>query len=128
ARCVGKTSCTDALSLLYGTTYYYVVRAEDATTGHGGPCRGGNEETNVVEASTSPAGPASSGTFTDNAGDTGPATFTPAPPWNVASTGGNLGPRVYRGDSGDSACADLTSPAMPWPGPAPRPLLAFPAI
>ena len=27
-----------------GTSYWYVVRAEDATTGHGGPCRGGNEE------------------------------------------------------------------------------------
>ncbi len=128
ARCVGTTSYTDGLSLVYGTTYYYAVRAEDATTGHGGPCRGGNEETNVVEASAGPAGPASSGTFTDDAGDTGTATFTAAPPWIVASTGGNIGPKVYRGDSGDSVCADLTSPVLTLASPAQGPLVSFSTI
>src|SRR5206468_3253411 len=33
ARCVGKTSYADSVSLAFGTAYYYVVRAEDATTG-----------------------------------------------------------------------------------------------
>src|SRR5262249_55174112 len=31
-----------------GTYYYYVARAEDSTTGHGGPANGGNEDTNTV--------------------------------------------------------------------------------
>ncbi len=32
-----------------GTTYYYVVRAEDAEPGHGGPARDGREDANLVE-------------------------------------------------------------------------------
>ena len=128
ARCIGATTYTDAVALVHGTTYYYVVRAEDATAGHGGPCRGGNEETNVVRASTSPAGPAAPGTFTDDAGDTGMASFTAAPPWVVASTGGETGPLVYRGDSGDSVCADLTSPVLTLASPGQGPQLSFSTI
>ncbi|MEN8164521.1 MAG: PQQ-binding-like beta-propeller repeat protein, partial [Acidobacteriota bacterium] len=31
------------------TNYYYVVRAEDSASGHGGPCNDGFEDTNLVE-------------------------------------------------------------------------------
>lgn len=34
-----------------GTTYYYVVRAEDSSLGHGGPCGNGFEDTNTTEVS-----------------------------------------------------------------------------
>jgi lysyl endopeptidase len=128
ARCVGTTSYTDAVSLLHGTSYYYVVRAEDATTGHGGPCRGGNEETNAVHASANPSGPSSSGTYIDDGGDTGPPTFTASPPWVLAPTQGNLGPKVYRGDSSELVCADLTSPILTLGSPATGPQLSFSAI
>jgi len=128
ARCVGTPYYTDAADLVHGATYYYVVRAEDATTGHGGACRGGNEDTNRVEAAVGPAGPAAPGTFTDDAGDTGPARFTPAPPWTIVSTGGNAGPKVYRGDSNDSACADLMSPVLSLASPALGPQLVFKTI
>jgi len=38
-------------SVTGGSTYYYVVRAEDATIGGGGPCNGGNEDANLVQRS-----------------------------------------------------------------------------
>jgi outer membrane protein assembly factor BamB len=34
-----------------GTTYYYVVRAEDASSGHGGPCGDGYEDGNTGQVS-----------------------------------------------------------------------------
>lgn len=37
----------DDTAVVGGTTYYYRARAEDATTGHGGPCNSGNEDTNT---------------------------------------------------------------------------------
>ena len=125
ARCLGSTGFTDTLALAYGTTYYYVVRAEDATSAHGGPCRGGNEESNAVQASVTPNGPPGLGTFTDNAGDTGTAAFVPAAPWVAAATGGNTGPKVYRGDSSELVCADLTSPVLTLDTPASGPQLSF---
>jgi subtilase family protein len=128
ARCLGTTGYTDALDLGSGTSYYYVVRAEDATAGHGGACRGGNEEGNDVKVSASPLGPLAPGTFHDDAGDTGAAVFTPGSPWLLAPTGGNTGPKVYRGDSNSSACGDLTSPVLTLQSPAQGPQLSFSTI
>jgi subtilase family protein len=125
ARCVGATSYTDTRALVQGTTYHYVVRAEDATTGHGGPCRGGNEDANAADVAASPGGPAIIATFTDDGGDSGPAFFSPAPPWVAAATGGNIGPKVYRGDSNDTVCSDLTSPTLTLASPATGPVLSF---
>lgn len=125
ARCLTGTSYTDAADLVHGVTYYYVVRAEDATTGHGGPCRGGNEETNMVLTAASPDGPLTPGTWTDDAGDTGQATLQTGSPWTVSPTGGNAGPRVYTANSFEGACADLTSPVLTLDTPALGPQLFF---
>jgi hypothetical protein len=69
---VGPSSYVDTADLSSGTTYYYVVRAEDVSTGNGGECGGGNEEANDVVIPGTPyragtqAGP---GIWTDGAGD-----------------------------------------------------------
>ncbi len=55
ATCVGPSPYVDTNNLASGTAYYYVVRAEDSSTGNGGPCGGGNEETNSVRASATPS-------------------------------------------------------------------------
>ena len=72
ASCVaGPSSYVDTNNLASGTTYYYVVRAEDNGTGGTGAC-GGNEETNNVHiAGTAYAAgtQASTGTWTDGGGD-----------------------------------------------------------
>jgi hypothetical protein len=73
ATCVtSPSSYADTDNLLSGTTYFYVVRAEDNSTGNGGECGGGNEESNSIRiaATTSGVGlqPAT-GTWTDGGGD-----------------------------------------------------------
>src|SRR5439155_16914548 len=110
ARCVLGTGWTDTSVLSSGATYHYIVRSEDATTGHGGPCRGGNEDANLVRLGAVPAGPRAPGTWKDDAGDTGAALIEPGPPWTNAPTGGRLGPRVYAAASAEGVCADLTGP------------------
>ena len=125
ARCVIGTRFTDSADLSSGASYYYVVRSEDATAGHGGPCRGGNEDTNRVRLAAVPVGPSAPGAFRDDAGDTGPARFDTPAPWTNASTGGRLGPRVYAAQSAEGVCADLTSPVLTLVNPGAGPLLTF---
>ncbi len=125
ARCVMGTGWTDSSALSSGVAYSYVVRAEDATSGHGGPCRGGNEDTNFVHLSAVPVGPSSPGTLTDDAGDSGAAHFDAAPPWTIDPTGGRLGPKVYTIASDAGVCADLTSPVLTLLDPGAGPLLTF---
>jgi hypothetical protein len=125
ARCVNGTGYTDMASLASGVTYHYVVRSEDATTGHGGPCHGGNEDTNAHVVAAAPLGPPVLGTFQDDAGDTGTAGFTTAAPWTIVPTGGSTAPRVYEAASAAGICAALTSPAMALAEPATGPVLVF---
>jgi hypothetical protein len=125
ARCLAGTSFVDAVGLTYGTAYWYVVRAEDASTGHGGPCRGGNEETNIVAVAASPDGPPVLGTWSDDAGDTGVAKFTTGPPWLVDTAEGRSGPRAYAAASFGGACADLTTPTITLGNPGLGPQLTF---
>ena len=73
ATCVdGPNSYVDTNNVTGAVTYYYVVRAEDNSTGNGGPCNGGNEDTNntVVSGTAYGAGTqASPGVWTDGGGD-----------------------------------------------------------
>lgn len=77
--CQSTTSYADS-NVVNGSSYYYVVRAEDisATTG-GGVC-GGVEEANLVERSAQPTGP-DTVSFSDNA-ESGLGQ------WSVAGSGG----------------------------------------
>jgi len=128
AACLAGTSHTDTDNLVHGAEYYYLVRAEDATSGHGGPCRGGNEDTNIIESDAAPDGPPQLGTWTDDAGDNGEASFAPGPAWTVESTGGDAGPQVYRVSSSQLACTDLTSPVLTLADPGQGPQLSFSTI
>ncbi len=125
ARCVPGTAFIDAVDLVYGATRWYVVRAEDATTSHGGPCRGGNEEQNAIAIAAFPDGLPVIGTWSDDAGDTGPAKMSAGPPWGVFATGGHAGPSVYEATSFDGVCADLTTPTLTLADPGQGPSLSF---
>jgi hypothetical protein len=72
ASCVtGPNSYVDTDNLTSGKTYFYVVRAEDNSTGNGGACGGNEEANNKVIAGTAygPGAQASPGTWTDGGGD-----------------------------------------------------------
>lgn len=125
ARCLPGTSFSDGVDLVFGATRWYVVRAEDATTGHGGPCRGGNEETNAVRLAAAADGPPILGTWSDDAGDTGTAKLSNAPPWVATTTDGHAGPRSYEATSFDGACADLSTPTLTLADPGQGPSLTF---
>jgi hypothetical protein len=73
ATCVpGPASFLDSANLASGVTYYYVVRAEDNSTGNGGECGGGNEESNSIVVSGTAYGAGilpTPGTWMDAGGD-----------------------------------------------------------
>ena len=125
ARCVIGSGYADATGLSSGTRYSYAVRAEDATTGHAGPCHGGNEDANQVQISTAPDGAPVVGTWSDDAGDTGEAKLSGSQGWTAAATGGNLAPRVYTVTSAAGLCADLTTPPLTLADPGQGPQLFF---
>jgi hypothetical protein len=125
ARCLVGTTWDDSVSLASGATYTYVVRAEDATSGHGGPCRGGNEDANLVRTAAVPVGPKTLGTWRDDGGDTVPATMTPAPPWGNDISGGYTAPHVWSAQSDAGVCSDLTSPVLTVGSPGLGPVLSF---
>lgn len=62
ASCVINTAYDDD-TVTAGTTYYYVVRAEDSSIGNGGPCNSGNEDANVVRVSVLATGSAVTSTL-----------------------------------------------------------------
>ncbi len=102
---LGTTSYTDHDALADGTTYYYVVRAVDASNG--------SDDGNVKTLSGSPTGETASGTWTDDAGDTGTAALVLSSPWTVLPTGGKTGPKVYAtGTYANNLCAALTTPTL----------------
>ena len=125
ARCVPPARWVDSVDLASGVPYTYIVRAEDFTSGHGGPCRGGNEEGNLVRLSSVPVGPRSLGTWRDDGGDTGQATLSTASPWTNDPAGGNIAPRVYSAQSDAGVCSDLTSPTLSVGSPGLGPVLSF---
>jgi hypothetical protein len=111
----GSTSFNDtsALSL---TTYYYSVRAEDATTGNPGP-NGGNETNGTTRSKFTPSGLTPvAGTFFDGAES--PSHLVMQAPWYVSNARFSAGTLSYRTAQPGQAtyssdqCATLTGPDM----------------
>ena len=86
--CVAGTAFADS-GVASGTTYHYVVQAEDSTTAGSGACNSGNQESNLAYRSGAPFGPTSS-TVTDNVEAGGAYWSTaeaPGPnPWSIVTT------------------------------------------
>ncbi|HYR22550.1 MAG TPA: dockerin type I domain-containing protein [Chthoniobacterales bacterium] len=102
ASCVaGPGFYVDTNNVASGNTYYYIVRAEDNSTGNGGAC-GGNEELNTVRISATAYGSGASpsaGTWSDGGGDvtgflmlntTDPGN-TNDPTWRIVRTADDAG-------------------------------------
>ena len=94
ATCVSGTSYLDT-DVSSGSTYYYVVRAEDNSGNGSGPCSGGNEDGNTAEFSGSPTGPETT-VFSDDIESGAGAWATSALPadtgtaaWGIVTTDSN---------------------------------------
>jgi len=115
---VAPTSYRDT-AVTPNTAYYYVVRAEDATTANGGPSNGGNLDTNSVFYGVTPTSTSTyAGTWSDDVDLTSRLTLDA--PWRVSnqqdhSVGGSL---AYH-SAGDGqtypslTCAAATTPPIP---------------
>lgn len=105
------------ISVVSGTTYHYIVRAEDSTNASSGPNQGNQErnETRLYATAFGPPGPA--GTWRDGAGDGG-AFLTSQAPWQISLVEGHTGTSSYHnGVDNDlyqrDTCASITTPAIP---------------
>jgi hypothetical protein len=134
ASCIpGPSSYVDTSALASGVTYYYVVRAEDTSTGHGGAC-GGNEDTNNVVIAGTAYGPGTQGTpgtWMDGGGDITSflrlnAGSSDTGAWRIVTTGQDPGANhtpggdfAYRNagpdpntNSGDLQCSIAETPVL----------------
>lgn len=116
---LGGTSYTD-LDVASGVAYFYVVRAEDGTTGGPGPAHGGNEDTNSSWVAASAHGPSTAtGTWTDDGGDTS-LFMTMESPWTLTRQQNHTaGGRLSYHCAADgltypvNACAAVSTPEIP---------------
>ncbi len=99
--CVTNTFFDDT-SALSGTTYYYVVQAEDATLGNGGECQDGNTDGNSTEFSGVVGG---SGIVILYSNDFAPPA-TGLDDWNRKFFTGDTAPDNWRGIQACSAASD----------------------
>ena len=103
-------------NVVSGTTYYYVIRAEDLTSASGGP-HGGNQDTNVQRLFATAFGPPGTvGTFRDGAGDNG-AFLSTESPWQLTKDQAHTGARSYHHGPDfspypNNTCASLVTPAI----------------
>jgi hypothetical protein len=111
---INGTTYSD-LNVASGTTYYYLIRAEDTTNGSGGP-HGGNEDSNMRRLFATAFGPpgATVGTFSDGAGD-GSAYFNGDVPWQIGVEHGHTGTHSYRNGPDFSPYSNLTCAALVTP-------------
>jgi len=104
AKGISATSYSDTVGVVYGTLYYYAVRAEDAGTAGSGPS-GGLQDTNTVVRSAGASGASATGAtiFLDNF-DSGTGIIG----WNDGNfTGATTNPDVR----GNMACTSPTPPS-----------------
>ena len=118
ATAVSGTEFIDSTAMSL-TTYYYVVRAEDNTSGNPGPS-GGNESLGSLRLKYTPSALAQvPGTFSDGADS--PSFLELVAPWSISNNFASAGTFSYRnapdGATNYSAdtCAALTSPVFNLP-------------
>jgi len=83
ASCIEGNTYHDTTTL-YGTTYYYMVRAEDSTNNGNGPCNNGNSDTNLIKKKVSVTGPLVNG-FADDF-EAGLSNWSVSANWNWNTT------------------------------------------
>ncbi|HUP59868.1 MAG TPA: S8 family serine peptidase [Thermoanaerobaculia bacterium] len=105
------------INVVSGTTYYYIIRAEDLTTASAGP-HGGNEDTNLRRLFATAFGPpgATTGTFRDGAGDES-AYFNGEVPWQISIEHAHTGTHSYHHAPdftpySNVTCASLVTPPI----------------
>jgi hypothetical protein len=104
------------IDVVSGTTYYYIVRAEDSTAAANGP-HGGNQESNTVRLfATAFGSPAATGTWRDGAGDGG-AYLSPESVWRISSAEAKSGTHSYHNAPDhdrytNDTCASLVTPPI----------------
>ncbi|MDH3629401.1 MAG: immune inhibitor A, partial [Acidobacteriota bacterium] len=111
AACVTGTSFED-FSADSSRDYSYIVRAEDTTFGGGGPCNGGNEETNGVEWTARATGSLTPGTFLDSAGDGFPQRMVLEGSWNITLDRAYSGSASYNSGASTDTCIAMTTPEI----------------
>jgi hypothetical protein len=103
ASCFTGTTYTDT-ALDPATRYTYIVRAEDDSTGHSGPC-GGNEDRNEIRLSGTATGAENELFFDDF--ESGTQNWSATNPWTSSTAQSHSGSRsVFSGNVAD-ACAGL---------------------
>ena len=124
ATCLTGTTYND-VTVNYGTTYYYVVRAEDSGTGGSGPCNNGNLNTSTAQASASPSG-GTTVLFTDGF-ESGVGNWTISTRWQAAVTYAHTGTySLISTDPTSLACATCRkTTASAIPASASTPLFHF---
>jgi len=101
-------------SIVGNTTYYYIVRADDALSSGASSLR--NEDPNLFRFSATALGPpGATGTFRDDGGDTN-ALLSLEEPWRISTAQAQSGSRSYRSgfESRHPAlvCASATTPPL----------------
>ncbi|CAM2005871.1 pre-peptidase C-terminal domain-containing protein [Acanthopleuribacter pedis] len=98
ASCLTATTWTDT-NVTSGTTYFYIVRAEDDTNFGNGPCNSGNSDANTTALGAAPGGPVDVAFADDFAVDAsqwvleaGPGNTGSTSAWALVSTDSNSAP------------------------------------
>jgi hypothetical protein len=106
----------DDTNVVSGTTYYYVVRAEDSTSASAGPNHGNEEKNDTILFATAFGNPGATGTWTDGAGDGG-AFLSPDVPWQISTAQAHSGTHSYHNGADHdlyprNTCASISTPAI----------------
>ena len=110
AQCQNGTSYTDS-TVDHATRYYYIARAEDSGIGGGGPCNGGNIDTNLMRKNAVPTGPIVT-TFTDDF-ESGMNNWTISSNWQQSTANPNSGIYSAWSNSLNNQICDLMTQAVP---------------
>jgi hypothetical protein len=97
------TTFSDLDNLVFGTRYYYVVRATDSVSG--------SSDSNTTEKSALAVGPSSPGTWTNGA-ESGDPAMTAGTPWATSTTYKRSGANSWFSGYTTSTCAPLTTPSL----------------